>query len=86
MKLYEFRITLQKAMRDAVDGSYAIVFGGSDTVYANEYVTMTLPDAIKRRDELSAAESRTHAAFVGMRHSRDRKPAGFGKLDGPIYK
>jgi hypothetical protein len=79
-KTYDIRIVLRKAEFNAMTGSQSIVFGDSRSVYAEQCVNMTLADALKERDRLSAAEPRGHAAYMSMKYREARKPPGFDKL------
>lgn len=76
MKLYDFRMTLRRAEFSS-DGLVSIHFGGSDTVYAEQFTQATFHDARAALAKLSEAETRPHVAMLGMKSGRDRKPPGF---------
>lgn len=86
-KAYTFRIALQRADIKAHDGvQYVeVVYGGPDTRYHEERFAGTLAEAIARRDELSAAEPRSHQASIIMANRNDRKPPGLNALRFPAH-
>lgn len=80
-KTYRFRITLYPATFG--DGFRTVVFG-SET-YANGIVEATFKDALTRRQQISDAEPRGHAAFLGMANRNDRNPPGMSTKGQAIY-
>lgn len=77
-KKYDFRIVIRRASFNR--SMVSVPYGGSDDVYNEECIEATLAEAIARRQQLSEAEARPHAAFLSMKYRDDRKPAGFGKV------
>ena len=86
-KAYNFRITLQQAqIVDRGGLAYTqVIYGGSPTTYHTERFTGTLPEALARRDELSAREPRCHQASIAMAVRGERKPPGFDAVPWPVH-
>lgn len=77
-KTYDFRIVVRKAEFNR--GMVTVPYGNSADVYAEKNVEMTLADAVAERNRMSAAEPRSHAAFLSMRYRDDRKAPGIDKV------
>jgi hypothetical protein len=75
-KLYDFRLIVRQA-EFYERGGAAIVYGGPSTVFHECAEQLTFAAAQQRLRELSAAESRPHAAMLSMKCRADRVPPGF---------
>lgn len=75
-KTYSFTLKLQEA-QPSTGGNFAVVFGGSDSVYASQHVECTLAEVVGKLRELSQQEPRLHAGCISMASRRDRKPPKF---------
>jgi hypothetical protein len=77
-KSYNFIISLQKAIFEGIHVS--IIYGGRETNYGDFPFTGTLADVIAKRQVLSDAETRPHAASVRMAYRSDRKAPGINNV------
>lgn len=82
-KTYDFKIVVRKAEFDR--GLVSVPYGGSDYVYAEKNVEMTLAQAKAEQQRMSDAEPRSSATFLTMRYRDDARAPGIGKVQ-PIYK
>ncbi|NUX58679.1 hypothetical protein [Paraburkholderia youngii] len=83
-KQYDFRFIVREAQFN-LDGSAAVVFGGSSTVYHESSAYLTFAEAQRLLRMISAREARPHCAFVSMKYSSDRKPPGFNTTQTHVY-
>jgi hypothetical protein len=80
-KTYKFRITLYPSSTDNGFNSIAL---GSKT-YHNDLFEGTFNEALAKREEISKAETRGHAAFLSMQFRGDRVPPGFNTRNDELY-
>jgi hypothetical protein len=80
-KTYKFRITLYPASAD--NGFHSIALGSK--TYHNDLFEGTFNDALAKREEISKAEERGHAAMLAMQFHGDRVPPGFNTRNDVLY-
>jgi len=85
MKTYDFRISMYRAEYSERGGHkyQAIIFDGLGLGTTD--FTGTLADAVAKRAQISAGETRPHALFLGMRNRNDRKATGLSKVETVVY-
>lgn len=87
-KTYDFRFVVRKAIFSETSGVefVTIPYGATADVYHESCGELTYADAQRRLAELSAAEPRSHRAFLTMKYRDDRVPPGFNKNKNWIDK
>jgi hypothetical protein len=79
-KSYDFRISFHPAEFSEFAGRkmQAIIYDGRGL--GELAFEGSLKEAVAKRAELSAAEKRPHAVFLGMKYRGERKAPGVGKV------